>query len=418
MNSSDGSSPYRQSPNGEIIMNDVSAWISFVCVIFYTFVYCVDYYFVKLPLDRANTAGGAGDNSKNSASKTTRVWVGENTWEAMVKRVIKRIAQPNTKDLHYLILASFISTIFYGLFTALDANQGDVGYTTTMAWFTSLDISLYAVVKAIQTTFFIVRYQLASAKDLQSPNKLLIPGLWFLNVFAFCCMFASLFSNPPYVEMISERAGFATTILFIIADSSANIIVLYMLISPLSAHVRENKQRLEKEGKLSTTGGVAKTSLDSRRTGFRSEQDELDRIIKVETIIKTATIACAISVSLTMVENIVYCLAFYVYPDTYSSEGYNIWEDLYTWTSVVELIFCSLTPVYNYPRFKEMWRLEGLWKMRKGFGNIETPLDQSERATTSTRIKTVDHKGSLPQVTLERKEGIAEQPQTSETKTS
>jgi hypothetical protein len=353
-------------PPQEINVEKVSAWIAFVLIVFFTFVYCIDYYLVKLPLDQ-DTSGGSKSKSRSKLNNSAgKLRVEDNTCKGMVGRLIQRVTNLTSKDLHYLILASFVSSILSGLFSALDVDQGDPrSFSRTKEWITSLDIAFYAILKAVQTSFFIARYQLASAKDMASHNTLIIPGLWLLNFLGFSSMFVSLLSNPPYVEVISPQAGLATTILFIISDCSANLIVMFLLISPLSAHVHSTKQRLQREGKLSFVGSStsSRSNLNLALLGssFRSVQDDFDEIIRMEKIVNTAVMTCAASISFTMIENIVYCMAFYVYPTTHSSEVY-IWGDLYIWTSVIELTFCSLAPVCNYPRFKEMWRLEGLWK--------------------------------------------------------
>jgi hypothetical protein len=354
------------APQGEITMNLFMGVFSVVLVTFFMIVYLVDY----------NALQRNSKNGSHTKTKLTTVWKAGSCWDKCKDYLQQRFTKFSGKDLHTLIVANFLSLIVYMLFFTLyllpDLDN------LAAAWLASLYIALYGVAKFVSAAYFIVRYQV-TAKELQATPKYLISFLWFLNVFAFINMFTSLFSDPPYVELISVSAGYAVAIMFIISYCSIEIILLYMLIRPLSQHIRDLKKNM---GSSPPQIGHTRESsdVDSSVPKPLSTKEEHHRIKMIERVVRIAIIACALSVTVTAVENIIYCIAFYVYPDVTSDSGYLIWKDVYNWMCYLEVIVCSLTPVLNYSRFKAMWKLQAFWGQDKieDIG-VETTANKSER---------------------------------------
>jgi hypothetical protein len=173
-------------------------------------------------------------------------------------------------------------------------------------------------------------------------------------------------NNPPYVQIITSTLGLILTILFIIAYCMIELTLLYLLLSPIQSHLNDLKESLVMSPMHSakTTqiarpeGEDSKDSVSSRAVNATVRLDNV-RVQKLEEIFKLAVIACAISVFLTALENVCYCLAFYVYP------GVKLWLAVYNWASYLEMVICSLTPILNYFRFRQMWRMKGLFEREK-----------------------------------------------------
>jgi hypothetical protein len=88
---------------------------------------------------------------------------------------------------------------------------------------------------------------------------------------------------------------------------------------------------------------------------LRMSSQEFRRIRMFRSIIRKAMLTCVIAIALTLLDNIVYCLAFYVYPNVTTSDGkYLIWFDVYTWVLNIESLICGLLPMLNYKRLKHM----------------------------------------------------------------
>jgi hypothetical protein len=326
---------------GETIMNLFMGSFSVVLVTLFMIVYLVDYYALQ------RSAKPVVVN--NSKLELGTIWKAGSVCEKIRDKLLA-LTDFTTKDLHKLIIANFVSLIVYMLFFTLSLLP-DVD-NVTMAWISSLYIALYGVTKAISAAYFIVRYQV-TAKELRVTPKYLIPVLWVANLFAFLNMFISLFSDPPYVQLISVSGGLATTLMFIISYCSIEIVLLFLLISPLSKHLNEIKTN------LNSSMAQLPPAERSVIAGSNTVKEERKRIKLLARVVQIAILACAVSVILTAFENIIYCIAFYIFPDETPVNGYFVWRDVYNWSCFIEMIICSLTPVFNYSRFKVMWKLQG-----------------------------------------------------------
>jgi ABC-type multidrug transport system fused ATPase/permease subunit len=359
-------------------VNLASAWVCVLFVLVFMVIYLIDHqYSGASSTPRAAHSRHHSRNSslnmmisslahsihhERSASMTVSYSITDR-----LRNFKRQLEAPNAAVLHSLTISNFVLSAIYQLCFALQLTPGFGEYL--LRWFSSLNISLYALTKFVCTAFFILRIQVTFKQYRTQPP--LIISLWLLNLSAFVCIFASLCSNPPYVMVISKDAGFVLTIAFIILDGTANLILLFLLNSALGKKMKK-----------------IKASQSSMQAQLPSEMiAEQKRIDAVENIIRIAMVTCLIAVMVTEFSNISYCFAFYIHPEKVSIGRINLWRDVYNWGCYVEVLFCSLSPVYNYSRFKKMWMLPALFEPKI------IPIDQQG----PTAPKKLETKKSSPQ---------------------
>jgi ABC-type multidrug transport system fused ATPase/permease subunit len=334
----------------QVIVDASVAFISMAIIAYFFIVYMTDYYYaVSSP--SGLLAGHA--RSKSKTSSPAIIWQKypyESYVEYFNRVILARFSEPTLQDLHNYIIANFVFVLLARFVSALSFLDDRLSWNT-LATLTSLETAFYAACKFCQTGFFIVRYQL-TARELRSPNRGILILLWLVNALSFFFMFASLFSNPPYFSWISEDAGLSLTILFIIGDIIANVVVLYLLIAPISQHVRELKKKYANEPK--NVDPNART-LTSQGIAVKNEKE---RIKKFKKVVKTAIMACGLCLTVTVLVNAFWLIAYYFETNVYSGQGFNVWLSVYNTFTALDYSVCSLSPVFNYPRFAQMWKFE------------------------------------------------------------
>jgi hypothetical protein len=260
----------------------------------------------------------------------------DDIWSSFVSFFMKA----TLKGLHKLTLWNFALIFVYMLCYAITFNP-DVSFDG-LVWLYALNIVLYGVAKFVLAGFYIVRYQITSL-EMDKADSNMVLGLWFLNLTSLVCLVASTFSNPPYLTMITTTAGMIFTILFVTFDSLLHMVLLYLFISPLRSHVSESTEQFRR-------------SSSKTRSRTRSGEIQWERIRILQSIVARSTFGCFVSISLTILDNLSYILAYYVFTGPeYSVIGDSFWMNIYSIIIALEAMACSFLPLYNYIRFHEMW---------------------------------------------------------------
>jgi hypothetical protein len=263
-------------------------------------------------------------------------------WRYLWMDFVSFFSRPSPYFLHYFAVGNFFFNFFQILMVMLTylPNLQDQDY----AWLYSLNISGYGACKFALGGFYIVRYQLTLREfDDESPKLVML--LWSLNAVAFLCTFISQFNDPPYIDLVPQSIGFSCTLLFAVFDTILNAILLYNFVLPIASHMKKLQQMIN----------IQRGQADVTKKG-RSE--ERRRMKSLKEVISWCVITCSISSTLTIADNLIYCLAYYVYPDVVSADGkYYIWYVLYVWVLCAEAVFCAVMPAANYRSYQIYWKI-------------------------------------------------------------
>jgi hypothetical protein len=269
-------------------------------------------------------------------------------WKYLWQDFKDSFISPSPFFLHYFAVANFVFT-FMQMVVYMAAYFPSLT-DENLTWLYSFNISGYAAAKFSLGGFYILRYQL-TLHEVKEEQPRMVGFLWLLNLTAFTFNFTSQFSDPPYLELIPVNAGIACTVLFAIIDTVMNLILLYMFVKPLSIHVK----KLRETSHASQSGN--KTFEKSRKKGKGKNdvvQEEERRIRTLKEVVRWCIITCAIACTLTVLDNLSYCFAYYIYPDVVSDDGnYAPLFVFYSWVLCAESVFCAVVPAANYRSFKK-----------------------------------------------------------------
>jgi hypothetical protein len=134
-------------------------------------------------------------------------------------------------------------------------------------------------------------------------------------------------SITHFISTISDDADFGVMQAFSISNALVNGIVQYFLASPLRQHIMNLQYERTEAGK------------------FIEADKNLKRMAQIEKIISKTLITCLRSIIFTVMNNLLYCIYMYVYPDNPD------WYIAHICIFSVEAVCCSLFPLENYPKF-------------------------------------------------------------------
>eukprot|EP00475_Leptophrys_vorax_P033880 TRINITY_DN5399_c1_g1_i1.p1 TRINITY_DN5399_c1_g1~~TRINITY_DN5399_c1_g1_i1.p1 ORF type:complete len:345 (-),score=62.86 TRINITY_DN5399_c1_g1_i1:52-1086(-) len=256
-----------------------------------------------------------------------------------------QVKEPHPRAMHVLTMINFVSVFMLSVISFL---QNFVTNYFHLVVISIVNSNLYAINKFIQTSFFVIRYQFF-AHELHEFDAKFTMLLWIINLASFTSLLVSTLSDPPVLVIIPNSWGMISLAFFVVLDSLVNIIVLYKFINPL----RQQIQLVKEAGLLSKS--LKESEFHSE---FGATAAQIQRNVLFKQVVRKSMIACAATISVTVLENVVYSLAFYLLPDfpTYGRshplvDGYEI-----AWT--VEAVVGVYALALNYGRFFEMWSLE------------------------------------------------------------
>jgi hypothetical protein len=293
-------------------------------------------------------------------------------WKYQWRDFAEFFYRPNPFFLHYFAVANFFFNFFEILMYMITymPNLQDQDY----AWLYSLNISGYGACKFALGGFYIVRYQL-TLREFDEEHPQMVKSLWSLNVIAFFCTFISQFNDPPYIEMVPQSVGFSGTLLFAVFDTIMNGVLLYNFIHPIAIHMKNLKADIEVQ-----TGGKHSGEI------VNGANAEGKRLASLKSVINWCIITCAISCTLTIADNLIYCLAYYVYPDVVSEDGnYQVWYVVYVWVLCAESVFCAVMPAANYRSYQAYWKICKCccFKRARDPGNSRKPVINTPKLSTN-----------------------------------
>jgi hypothetical protein len=322
-------------------------------------------------LSKTSSTGGGGMTPKSSPPSPTAgsFFSGGRScsWHYISFQLLHWFKHPTMQVLIRLEVSNVIFTLIYlacsiaWQYQVEDSAILGVGMCVTL---------FYALAKFCLSGFYIVRYQITAA-DLEITKVWVLMALWILNVGETLIMTLTAFNYPPYIAAISEDAALALLILFPIVDGILNCTLLYLLLSPVKEH-DSNLKRMYKDKHI------------------EKETDEGRRIRHLEGVIFKAAITCGISVTLTILCNIIYALSFYVYTDDVDEKGNHPFYNAYIVFYSLEAAFCCILPMANHPRFFKVFRCLSL---RNGIDKAESKnsvqIKQAPMTDTNVQVTAV-----------------------------
>eukprot|EP00475_Leptophrys_vorax_P017691 TRINITY_DN24299_c0_g1_i1.p1 TRINITY_DN24299_c0_g1~~TRINITY_DN24299_c0_g1_i1.p1 ORF type:complete len:288 (+),score=56.70 TRINITY_DN24299_c0_g1_i1:139-1002(+) len=215
----------------------------------------------------------------------------ENWVRFVCRSAIHKLQNPVFEDLNKFTAMNFITILLSNVSTIIEVAPHL--HRIVLVALSTIEDFCYSFSKFAQTGFFILRFQL-TAKSLRILDVKLVGFLWGLNLLAFLCMFAGILNDPPNILILSNEVGMMSIVVFLIADSIANIIVLYMSVSPIAMHLRVLKRQ--------DTSNL-EASLQSIHKSNNGLHDPT-KIKKFERIVKVSVMTCAASITVTVMENV------------------------------------------------------------------------------------------------------------------
>eukprot|EP00475_Leptophrys_vorax_P008831 TRINITY_DN15756_c0_g3_i1.p1 TRINITY_DN15756_c0_g3~~TRINITY_DN15756_c0_g3_i1.p1 ORF type:complete len:218 (+),score=42.91 TRINITY_DN15756_c0_g3_i1:46-654(+) len=186
--------------------------------------------------------------------------------------------------------------------------------------------------------------------------------LWSLNVLEFLIlMIAAVFNFPSINAVVPGMTVPSLVWLFMTVDSIVNISVVYLLCSPINAHLKKRQEHI-----------LNKSQIVVVRSNHITNVDEATRIKRFQRIVIVAAIGCAVSIFVVVLENIMY-FAHQNSPDL------NVFTEMFFYLSLLEVIVGLVSQLFNYPRFKKMWKKEKVSDLTK-------PVDPPSNVFSDTLI--------------------------------
>jgi hypothetical protein len=278
-------------------------------------------------------------------------------WKAAWNTLLKRVSKPSPRYLHDLTVINLILTLLYVLLFLLIYVPGEISFLDRR-WIYCLFQTLYAITRFVLSSFYIIRFQV-TLEELNEGSVYTALFLWIVNSIGLCFNLLSVFNSPPYLQLISDDVGITATVIFAFCDASLNSTILFLFIMPISRHIHNLKFQLtqrQKEGKRNSQEHSQSQANYNTLQKHLETSAELKRIRSLQRVVRRAAFTCAVAVSFTLLDNILYCFAYYIDANMEFEEGrFSSLAVAYGWVVLVEAASCSFLPLVNYRRFQRMW---------------------------------------------------------------